>query len=68
MRADGAHKRRLTFQHPPAFNGGSVFSPNGEKIAYQKANNIAVMRADGSHRHIIMRRGLDGSPSWGVEP
>ena len=67
MRADGTHKRRLTSTHG-GFNGNSVFSPNGNKLAFQTPSEIAVMRADGSHRHILTLRGVDGEPSWGVKP
>src|SRR4051812_22460466 len=58
MNADGTHKTKLTtasgFQDP-------VWSPDGSKIAFSTAKEVAVMNADGSG----IKRIADGRvPTW----
>ena len=67
MRADGTHERRVTLRRSPWISGGSVFSPNGRKIAYQEDFSITVINVDGSHRHLLLRGGVNSRPSWGVK-
>ncbi len=66
MRANGTHVRRLT-HHRRIFFGLPEFSPNGRKVAFEAGPNIAVMRADGSHKHTIKRHGTDDAPELGRE-
>jgi TolB protein len=71
MRADGTHLHRLgTAGFTP------VFSPNGKKIAFERAtmggrsSRIFVMRANGSHRHALSTAPsrFNGFPDWGPRP
>ena len=71
MRADGTHLHGLG---TPGFT--PVFSPNGKKIAFERAtmggraSRIFVMRADGSHRHALPMppNRFNGFPDWGPRP
>jgi Tol biopolymer transport system component len=71
MRADGTHLHGLgTHGLTP------VFSPNGKKIAFERAtmggsaSRIFVMRADGSNRHALTMppHRFNGFPDWGPRP
>jgi TolB protein len=71
MRADGTHLHGLG---TPGFT--PVFSPNGKKIAFERAtmggrsSRIFVMSADGSHRHglSLPPNRFNGFPDWGPRP
>ena len=55
-------RRRLTLAAQAI---GPVWSPNGDMIAFEKAGEIWVMRADGTHiRRLTNQRASDGNPAW----
>ena len=74
MRSDGSNPHPVPRNRTPRNRRhaavGAVFSPNGKRIAYvDNSAEIAVMRADGSHRRQLTNsNGEVGSPSWGVKP
>ena len=65
MRTDGTHRRRLTNNDDADF--APVFSPDGEKIAWDGGplNNIRVMRTDGTHkRRLTLSPSVDEYADW----
>lgn len=52
MRLDGSHRRRIT-RTSKIDERDPVFSPTGDKIAFETFCHIAVMKTDGHHRHHI---------------
>jgi TolB protein len=64
MNADGTDIRQLTDGLDAS---DPAWSPDGSRIAFIEGQGqaLAIMRADGSHRHIIaQRRGYYESPAW----
>ena len=63
MRADGTRHERLTATriddtHP-------TWAPDGQRIAFKRADDIYVMKADGTSAHPISHAmGSDGDPAW----
>ena len=63
MRDDGSRLNRLT-DNCSRYEREPAWSRDGRRIAYS-ADDIFVMRADGSHKARLTRgKALDGSPSW----
>lgn len=70
MRADGSDQRRLT--HGVGIVFGAAFSPNGERIAFVRANaeetvrEVVSMRLNGRDRKVASPRGgFAFVPGWG---
>ena len=63
MRADGTGTQRLTAtrvddNHP-------TWAPNGQQIAFKRADDIYVMKADGTLAHEVSHAtGSDSDPAW----
>jgi Tol biopolymer transport system component len=65
MRIDGSHRRQLTpFKRSFPGANGCVFSPNGKRIAYTDGFGLALMRANGTHRHHIADMRGVGNPDF----
>jgi Tol biopolymer transport system component len=65
MRTDGTHRRRLTNNDDADF--APVFSPDGEKIAWDGGplSDIRVMRTDGTHkRRLTLSPSVDEYAEW----
>ncbi|HXF00144.1 MAG TPA: hypothetical protein VN458_07340 [Solirubrobacterales bacterium] len=65
MRIDGTHRRRLTNNDVADF--APVFSPDGEKIAWDGGplNNVRVMRTDRTHkRRLTLSPSVDEYADW----
>jgi hypothetical protein len=68
MRADGSHVALLTHDRYPNSSFGSVYSPNGNQIAFSSDRNytdgccvdLFVMNADGSHERQVPIGALHG--------
>jgi hypothetical protein len=58
VNADGSGLERLT--HAPAFDPD--WSPSGHRLAFERGRRILSVRADGSGRRLVVRRG--SSPVW----
>ena len=66
-RIDGSHARPLTDNDDADF--APVFSPNGEKIAWDALGNVRVMRADGTHkRRLTLSASQDEYADWAPKP
>jgi TolB protein len=61
MDADGGNVRRLTHT---GFNVPGDWSPNGQKIVFQRDADIFVIDADGSGEHRLLR---GNSPRWSFD-
>ena len=55
-RVQGTHRRRLTHNRRSDFD--PAFSANGNRIAFERFGDIAVMRADGSNPHRVTHSGF----------
>jgi Tol biopolymer transport system component len=66
MNVDGSGQRRLTTTRGQfAYSGSPAWSPDGQKIAFQRNEDVFVMNADGSgQRRLTTNRRLDGEPDW----
>ncbi len=63
MSEDGTNQQRLT--NSPESESGALWSPNGQKILYGKANQIWTMNADGSNQTLISQAdGSNGLFQW----
>jgi Tol biopolymer transport system component len=77
MEADGADITKLTNAVFPHNNFGSVYSPDGDQIAFSSDRrypdfccvDLFIMNADGSHPHLV-QTGLQGvvDAAWGPAP
>jgi len=74
MRADGTRVRPVTQVKPPRQAGFGSYSPDGRRIVFDATprsnvgtrEGLAVMRADGTHRAVIVRTGNLTIADWGV--
>ena len=67
MDADGSNQTRLTTtpSEQQLFVGTPVWSPDGTRIAYERAGGINIMNADGTENVALPAVGsLDIDPSW----
>ena len=63
MRADGTGTQRLTATHVDDTH--PTWAPDGQQIAFKRADDIYVMKADGTSAHPISHAmGSDSDPAW----
>ncbi len=62
-RVRGSHRRRLT-HNPRRPDFDPAFSASGKRIAFERFGDIAVMKADGSNPHRVIKGDFNRSPAF----
>ncbi|MEA2434860.1 MAG: TolB protein [Actinomycetota bacterium] len=62
--SDGTHHRNLTRDHDKNAWGPVKWSPDGSRIAFGCADQVCIMRRDGTHIHKVTSKGHNGSADW----